>query len=83
MAERIEGIRDVLPTMPYEDRRTLLIGLGVEVTVRRCENPKDGHVVSIAGLLMPVEGIHVPRPAMRWHNQHARWRNQFSDRQEE
>lgn len=69
LAERIEGIRTDLPTMPFEERRALLVALSVEVVVHAAPTRKEGHVIDIHNLLRPAMGLPVPRPPGRWRNQ--------------
>ena len=69
LSERMEAVREGLPYMTFADKRAFLLGMGVQVSVRRAECAKEGHVVDIDGLFVPVRGLPLPFPQHKHANQ--------------
>ncbi len=62
LGDRLQAVREVLPNMDFQARRAFLLSMGVQVSVCRAENPREGHLVDIDGLLQPVRSLPMPLP---------------------
>jgi site-specific DNA recombinase len=69
LSERMDAVREGLPHMTFEDKRAFLLGMGVQVSVRRAESAREGHVIDIDNLLAPVRGLPLPLPRRKRANQ--------------
>jgi site-specific DNA recombinase len=62
LSERFANIREGITRLNFLERRALLLSMGVQVSVRRAPNPRDGHLVSIDRLAEPVRDMPLPLP---------------------